>query len=161
MSASPQNESAPVFIVGIAARHSEYLIRVAAEFAGDIGASIVFAHAEINSALVEREPASRRTEQSLHPDVDEEMSGVSAGISQMIESAIGIDTVRWSLRMLGGDPAKALARLSTELNARMIVVGAPRQGITHRAEDILSGSVGTWLARHQPRPVLVVPEGNA
>jgi nucleotide-binding universal stress UspA family protein len=65
--------------------------------------------------------------------------------------------VEWTLRMLAGDPARALARLAAETNAPMIVVGTSERGFSHRLSEALNGSVGAWLSHHQSRPVLVVP----
>jgi len=87
------------------------------------------------------------------------MAALAEGLREFLREATVLRKVRWTLRVLGGDPPRALDRLSQELNARLIVVGGPRPGITHRVEGLLGGSVGDWLARNQKCPVMVVPHG--
>ncbi|GAB3577998.1 hypothetical protein GCM10027406_13480 [Leifsonia lichenia] len=66
----------------------------------------------------------------------------------------------WVLRMLAGDPAKALARVADEVDAALIVVGTHQAGFGHAVEEWLSGSVAVQLTRAQQRSVLVVPIGH-
>ena len=66
----------------------------------------------------------------------------------------------WVLRMLAGDPAKALARVADDVDAALIVVGTHQAGFGHAVEEWLSGSVAVQLTRAQTRSVLVVPIGH-
>ncbi|MGH1548733.1 universal stress protein [Leifsonia poae] len=63
----------------------------------------------------------------------------------------------WSVRLLAGDPAKALGRLAAETEARLIVVGTHRRGFSNALENWLAGSVGARLTHDQRTPVVVVP----
>ncbi|SEB73354.1 Universal stress protein family protein [Paramicrobacterium humi] len=151
-------EPAPdnVIVVGIAPTRIDEIVEVAASLAQDLGASLVIGHVMINTSLVEYSPASTRDGLSLAPAVDEEMEELSLHIGERVESVVA-GRAPWNLRMLGGDPAKALGRLSAELNARLIIVGGVRRGMMHEVEDVISGSITAALTRLQDRPVVVVP----
>lgn len=64
----------------------------------------------------------------------------------------------WAVRQVVGDPALALRRLAGEVDARMIVVGTRKRGVSERLREVLYGSVAVRLAHRQRRPVLVVPQ---
>lgn len=67
--------------------------------------------------------------------------------------------VEWTYHEQRDDPAHALARLASELDALYIVVGATHGGGLRR---LIGGeSVPKRLLRHQHRPVLIVPEPAA
>ncbi|MCY1379677.1 Universal stress protein family protein [compost metagenome] len=82
-------------------------------------------------------------------------------MSEELRGAVGAacatKSVEWTLRILSGDPARALGRVAAEANASMIIVGTPERGLGHRLSAALNGSVAAWLTHHQDRPVLVVP----
>jgi nucleotide-binding universal stress UspA family protein len=63
--------------------------------------------------------------------------------------------VRWSYQTVRGDPAGQLAKTASDLDAMFIVVGATGKNVVRR---LTHGSVPQSLFRHQPRPVIVVPE---
>lgn len=128
--------------------------------AEESGRRIVFAYVELNSALIELEKPGLRLRMSLDPPIDDEVASIAAEFRERLQEAEVLADVSWTLRVLGGDPARALDRLAQEVQAALIVVGGPRPGIVHRAEGLLSGSVGGWLARNQARPVLIVPVAN-
>lgn len=67
----------------------------------------------------------------------------------------------WVLRILAGDPSRALARVAEEVDAPLIVVGTHQSGFGHAVEEWLSGSVAVQLTRAQHRSVVVVPIGHA
>lgn len=67
----------------------------------------------------------------------------------------------WVLRILAGDPSRALARVAEEVDAPLIVVGTHQAGFGHAVEEWLSGSVAVQLTRAQHRSVVVVPIGHA
>ncbi|WP_091180774.1 universal stress protein [Paramicrobacterium humi] len=87
------------------------------------------------------------------------MRSVATRITERV-SAVIVGQVAWDFRLLGGDPAHALSRLADECDARLIVVGGVRKGISHELEDLLSGSIAASLTRLQQRPVLVVPDDH-
>lgn len=63
--------------------------------------------------------------------------------------------VRWSYQTARGDPANQLAKTASDLDVMFIVVGATEKNLVRR---LTHGSVPQSLFKHQPRPVLVVPE---
>lgn len=63
--------------------------------------------------------------------------------------------VRWSYQTVRGDPAGQLAKTASELDVMFIVVGATGKNLVRR---LTHGSVPQFLSKHQPKPVLVVPE---
>lgn len=63
--------------------------------------------------------------------------------------------IRWSYHTTRGDPAGQLAKTASDLDAMFIVVGATGKNLVRR---LTRGSVPQSLFKHQPRPVLVVPD---
>jgi nucleotide-binding universal stress UspA family protein len=95
---------------------------------------------------------------SLNPGkVDADVAAVRDELRSQIKEATGGGAVDWTLRLLAGDPARAIARLADDIQASMIILGCPEPGLGHRVSEALNGSVATWLIRHQNRPVLLVP----
>jgi nucleotide-binding universal stress UspA family protein len=150
-------------LVGVMPRQHPEVLLTAATLAARLGQPLVCAYVDEASYLVEWDPARSAHRLSLHPDADDEdIRTLTAGLQEDITAAVGsvpagTGAVEWTLRMLAGDPARALARLAAETNAPMIVVGTSERGFSHRLSEALNGSVGAWLSHHQSRPVLVVP----
>lgn len=144
-------------VVGLVPPADAAVIGSAAQMARELGRHIVFAYVERNSALIEQERPEVRIRMSLEPPVDDEMAAVGQRLREILSEATFLESVGWTLHILGGDPARAIDRLAQKLDARLIVVGGPRPGIAHRAESLLGASVGGWLARNQKRPVMVIP----
>jgi nucleotide-binding universal stress UspA family protein len=114
-----------------------------------------------DSYLAEWDHPADVREESLHPadvgsDDQQVADRLSAAIGDTLESLPSAPK-NWSLRVLQGDPAKALGRLAEEEDARLIVVGTHRPGFAHTVENWLAGSVGARLAHDQTRAVVVVP----
>lgn len=147
-----------ILIVGLMPGQPIAVARTAAGLAAELGASLRFAYVERNTALIEQEKPALRERMSLDPPVDEEMAALAEGLRHYLGGQEWLSSIEWELRILGGDPAKALARLGRASAARMLVIGGTRRGLAHRLEDALSGSEAGWLFRHQALPVLVVPD---
>jgi nucleotide-binding universal stress UspA family protein len=141
-------------------QHPEVL-RTATQLAARLSAPLLCAYVDEASYLVEWDPARSAHRLSLHPEKDDDdVRAVTLEIRAVIEDAVGASgdpSIKWTLRTLAGDPARALARLAGEANAPMIVVGTSEKGLAHRISEALNGSVAAWLSHHQSRPVLVVP----
>ena len=58
------------------------------------------------------------------------------------------------VRIAGGEPAGELARVASELDAELLVVGSHGR---HELASAVLGSVTSELMRHAPCPVVVVP----
>ncbi|MBM7831246.1 nucleotide-binding universal stress UspA family protein [Agromyces cerinus] len=149
-------EDGPI-VVGIKPGLPSRLIQTAERTARSFDCEVIFAYVELNSALVELDSTEPRTRESLDPEMDEEMAGVAAGVSDMLSAALAETDIRWSFRVLAGDPASALSRLAADVDSRMLIVGTRRHGTLHRVEEFFTGSLAKALAMGQDRPVLLVP----
>jgi nucleotide-binding universal stress UspA family protein len=144
--------------VGVEPKQPPKVAWEAAALAARLGVDLVFGYAQVNSYLIELDPPDKRDAESLTPvEVDEEMSDLAVRIADSIGRALEGVEASWSLRILSGDPAKALARLAEDISAEFIVVGTRRPGLGHHLEDVVSGSIAAHLSHIQPRPVLVIP----
>ncbi|MFJ8893711.1 universal stress protein [Leifsonia sp. NPDC102414] len=166
-------------VVGVYPGQPVAVVQEAAALAALLDRPMVCAYVTPDSYLTEWERADLRREASLHPEAvapeDERLAvdlaaaitaalaDASSGASSVSDAvAGGARALRggWVLRMLAGDPAKALARLADEQDAAIVVVGTHQAGFGHAVEEWLSGSVAVQLTRAQLRSVLVVPIGH-
>lgn len=147
-------------IVGVHRGQALAVLMEAARLAAELRRPLLCAYIAEDSYLTEWDKADTVAGESLHPtEVGAGEGDAVIALSGAIEEALsGTDaSPEWSLRLLAGDPAKALARLAAETEARIIVVGTHRRGFANTLENLLAGSVGARLAHDQRRPVVVVP----
>lgn len=149
-------------IVGVHPDQCVAVVLEAARLADALGRPLVCAYVTEDSYLTEWDRADVREQASLHPaDVASAEEGIArelaAAIATALASVDGPAEPEWTLRILAGDPGKALARISEELGARLLVVGTRGRGVEPALEEWLGGSVAAHLARDQTRPVVVVP----
>lgn len=103
-------------LVGVMPRQHPEVLLTAATLAARLGQPLVCAYVDEASYLVEWDPARSAHRLSLHPDADDEdIRTLTAGLQEDITAAVGsvpagTGAVEWTLRMLAGDPARALAR---------------------------------------------------
>ncbi|SEA82156.1 universal stress protein [Leifsonia sp. 21MFCrub1.1] len=163
--AGPETESdAPdlqgAVIVGVHRGQDRAVLDEAARLAVEFGRPLLCAYISEDSYLTEWDP-SDVAQESLHPtEVGAGEGEAVLALSAAIGSALDEKPERpssWALRLLAGDPAKALGRLAAEVDARIIVVGTHRRGFSHTLENWLAGSVGAHLMHDQTVPVVVVP----
>jgi nucleotide-binding universal stress UspA family protein len=64
----------------------------------------------------------------------------------------------WTYHAVHGRPPDVLADLAEEVDAVMIVLGAPRGGVHSFIDTFAGQSVSHQLTRNHSRPVLLVPE---
>lgn len=148
----------PPLVVGVLPGQGREVLQTAAGLASKLSAPLICAHVDEASYLVEWDPARSAHRLSLHPDTDNaEIRAVTQELRNNIGSACEALDVRWTLRTLAGDPARALGRLAAEVGAAMIIVGTPEPGLGHRISAALNGSVAAWLSHHQDHPILIVP----
>lgn len=145
-------------VAGVHSGQHRVVVQEAAALAAELGRELLCAMVAADSYLEEWDPADRRDQGSLHPaGLDSDDHALALALAGSIGDALGPDAPEWTLRVLAGDPRHALARLGTEVDARLIVVGAHPHGFGHAVEGLLSGSVATRLAHDQQRPVVVIP----
>lgn len=129
----------------------------AAELAYSLGVKLICAYVDVTTYLAE-EPGGRTEALPIDPDgIDDDIEGISAGISGHLADALHEAGIDWSFVTLAGDPARALGRLAESTDASVIVVGTRERGFAARFEELLVGSVAVHLTHRQHRPVLVVP----
>lgn len=147
-------------IVGVHRGQDLAVLEEAARLAVEFDRPLLCAYVSEDSYLTEWDPSDVAGE-SLHPtEVGSGEGEAVLALSAAIDAALDGDPGKaptWALRLLAGDPAKALARLAAEVDARMIVVGTHRRGFSHTIENWLAGSVGAHLTHDQAVPVVVVP----
>jgi nucleotide-binding universal stress UspA family protein len=145
-------------IVGVHSGQHRAVLTEAAALADELGRELVCAAVAADSYLTEWDAADVRDQESLHPgSLDAADHAIVLGLAASVRSTLGDDRTGWTLRMLAGDPAHALARLAREVDGRLIVVGAHPHGFGHAIEGWLSGSVAVRLSNEQDRPVVIVP----
>lgn len=145
-------------IVGVHPGQQPEVLQTAAALAKRLAAPLICAYVDEASYLVDWDPARSAHRLSLHPDTDEDaIQAVTEELRTTIETAIDGQGIDWTMRTLGGDPARALGRLAADSGAAMIIVGTPARGLGHRIAEALNGSVAAWLSHHQDLPVLIVP----
>ncbi|MFL4480376.1 universal stress protein [Paeniglutamicibacter sp. ORCA_105] len=145
-------------VVGVLPKQPRRVVLEARTLGEALGAPLVFAYVEINSYLVEWELKEDIRGNSLHPrDIDEDMTEEARDVLRILDSAMAGTKIEWWLRVLAGDPGKALARLGNDLHARMIVVGTRHKGVGARVSELLNGTTAHHVIAHQQLPVVVVP----
>lgn len=145
-------------IVGVIPKQHPEVIAQASVLAQQLDRAIIYAYVEPNSYLTEWNLKEDIRDQSLHPrDVDEDMTADASEILADTETRMADSTADWSLRILAGEVWKALARLASETDASMIIVGTREPTLGAHVSQLLNGATASHLTSHQHRPVLVVP----
>ena len=147
-------------VLGVGWNFPEPLIRAAAGLAAALELHLICAFVDPASYLTEWEPEGQRTALSLDPNVNEEADYPASQLQRKLELLLGQPGDTWSFRVLNGDVPKALSRLAENTGASLIVVGGDKPWSVAWVDRLLEGSVSAFLARHQQRPVLVVPDSR-
>ncbi|MGO4586010.1 universal stress protein [Arthrobacter sp. 2RAF6] len=145
-------------VLGVLPGQHPHVLQTARDLAVSLAAPLVCAYVDEASYLVEWDSARETHRMSLHPGkADADIAAVRTELRSQISEATGDGAVDWTLRLLAGDPARAIGRLADDIQASMIILGCPGPGLGHRISEALNGSVATWLIHHQNRPVMLVP----
>lgn len=146
-------------VVGVEPGQPELVAVTAAGLAAVTGGVLYFAYADPWRIAEEEFPDGTVRHVGLNPDLYDDSSwrGLERDLVTAIGGALTGLAVRWEFRYLAGRPDRALTHLARAVDAAVIVVGAGRTGAGGRLQEVLQRSVGTHLAHHQHRPVLVVP----
>ncbi|GAB2984726.1 universal stress protein [Frigoribacterium salinisoli] len=148
-------------VVGAHTRTADTVLSNAARFAARLSAQLVVVQVDDSRAPADPDDASGRgATVPLDPD---EYDDVAADRSALEATAARLRTdaqITVDIRVLAGDPAKALARVAADTHAVMIVVGSSN-GLAAGLKAALHGSTASFLIHHQPVPVLVVPVSKA
>lgn len=155
---APHVGGAGPIVAGTLPKQPRRVVLEARSLAESLGASLVFAFVQPNSYLVEWELKKDIHQESLNPkDIDQDMEAEVAEIMAVLESCMDGSKTEWSLKVLAGDPGKAITRLADCLHARMIVVGTRHKGVGAKLSELLNGSTASHVISKQNLPVVVIP----
>jgi nucleotide-binding universal stress UspA family protein len=147
-----------VVVVAVEPGQPDAVLAEAASLARDLDVDLVCAHVDLSRYPVEEHPDGSVVSVPYDPDLPELGDATFDGkLADQIRRVLSDTNVRYSLRELAGDPARALGHLADALDARLIVVGTHHPGLRRGLRDFFNGSVAVHLAHRQHRPVLVVP----
>ncbi|MEO7122289.1 MAG: universal stress protein [Lacisediminihabitans sp.] len=153
-----QRAPADLIIVAVEPAQSDAVLFEACSLAADLGCELVCANVDLGRYVVQENPDGSVVSAPFDPDVaalSEEK--FDPRLAEHLDAVLMARGIRYSLRALAGDPARALTHLADTLNARLIVVGTHRPGFKRGVKDFFNGSVAVHLAHRQHRPVVVVP----
>src|SRR5665213_1127535 len=120
----------PVILVGVEGGRPDTVLISAADLARDLGCELVLAHVDLGRYIVEENADGSVHSLPIDPDLPEfDEDTFDPELAAQIERVVGPTGVPWSLRVLAGDPARALGHLADAVNARMIVVGTHEAGL--------------------------------
>lgn len=144
-------------VVGVVPHQSPLVVLTAATWAQAVGGKLYCGYAD-PTRIVDQEFADGTVRHSpLEPDrQDDEWRQRHGELQAHLDATLAGTLVDWELRYLAGRADRALTHLARAVGASAIVVGA-RQSRGERVHEFFAESVGLRLARHQHRPVLVVP----
>lgn len=148
-------------VVGAHTRTADTVFSTAARFAARLSAQLVVV--QVDDSRVPADPGDASGRGATVPLDPDEYDDVAADRSALEATAARLRTaaqITVDVRVIAGDPAKALARVAADTHAVMIVVGSSN-GLAAGLKAALHGSTASFLMHHQPVPVLVVPVSKA
>ncbi len=140
-------------VVGVGPKQTELVARTAAVWASALGSSIVFAYADPSRSVEAEGADSTIRHVPLDPDSDDDDWLRTQDCVTTWLKGLNLE-VDWEFRYLAGRADRALTHLARAVDAGAIVVGARPPSSTRFGKG---HTLGQELARHQHRPVLVVP----
>lgn len=146
-----------LIVVGVKPGQDQRVWRRAGELAAVMSSGILCAYVDPASYLIEWTSGQSPGPLSLDPHSNTEIAEETAGLRAALARALEPFDVRWSLRIIAGDPAMALGRLAASCGASLLIVGSRRDRALARIEERISGSVALRLLSIQRRPVLAIP----
>lgn len=150
---------AQAVIVGAIPDQPPRVLKEAARYAKLLGAPLIVAHVDVTRFVTYEDPDGYVHSAPIDIDIatgEAQLRAVQdAAASVLGESGAG--GLDWSVRQLVGDPAMALKHLADQSQARLLVIGTRRRGLSESIREFFTGSVAARLAHRQTRPILVVP----
>ncbi|MDN5833090.1 MAG: universal stress protein [Brevibacterium sp.] len=154
----PESSPRTPIIVGIVADQPAKVLTTAATYAARFNGELICAHVDDSRYTVEVRPDGSTLSMPIDPDTTAEASAEFAPeLHTRIASALADSGVEWSTQALAGAPAQELSRLAEAVDAQMLIVGVRRAGVKGSLHEFFNGSAAIQLARHQHRPLVVVP----
>lgn len=145
-------------VVGVQPRQSPETVSVAVSLASKLELKLVCGFVLSGLELSEWNAKTGINYNTLHADEREALGETEVDdLRTRLELAMDGTGVEWSLRVVFGDPAKALEELAVGLGASVLVIGAhTRKSRGFRLGGLQHSTVGHLLASRRV-PVLVVP----
>lgn len=154
MPESPQR----TLVVGVVPNQPDAVIVHAAALASQLAARLICATVDVSRYPVVEHPDGSIRSMTFDPDIAElREEGFDPQLEGHLRAVLDPTGVRWEVRALAGDPARALSQLANTLDAMMIVVGTHEGGLRGSLHELFNGSVAVHLAHRQHRPVMVIP----
>lgn len=145
-------------VVGVVPGQSSLVPLTAATWAQAVGGRLYFGYADPTRIVDHEFPDGTVRHSPLEPDrADDDWRQRSDELQADLARTLAETPVSWEFRYLAGRADRALTHLARAVGASAIVVGARQARGGERVHDFFAESVGLHLARHQHRPVLVVP----
>lgn len=147
-------------IAGVIPGGDPAVVRTAASLAQLFGSPLVIAHVDTSRFVVAPDPDGyepTNPAQAAGEGTQRMTDALRAEVGTILRDV----DVSWSVLGLVGDPGSALHGLAERIDAAMFVIGTRRDDWGEALREFLEGSVAIRLARHQSRPIVVVPTGIA
>ena len=143
-------------VAGITPSRPDLVIRTAAGWASSLGVAVHFAYADPSRYVVRELRGGSVQHSDLNPDAaDDAWRERERQLRSRVAELVDPD-LTWEFHYLAGRPDRALTHLARAVDAAALVVGT-RTGRGSGWHELLDGAVGSHLAHHQHRPVLLVP----
>ena len=153
-----ESEARTRVIVGVYPGQPDAVVEVAAAFAIRFDAELVCAWVDVSRYVITEAADGSVTSMPIDTDLgDAGDHGIPPALRAQLARLLEDQRLEWSTRSLAGDPARALGRLGTVLDATMIVVGTRTPNVRGTLKEFFGGSVAAHLAHRQHRPIVVVP----
>jgi nucleotide-binding universal stress UspA family protein len=134
----------------------------AADLAEELHAQLIVVHVDPTRGVGGTRHDGTPLVLPIDPDLPDDIhQPVLHAVQALATARLSRRPVTWTLRTTVGNPVTGIAHIADEVEARVIVVGTRGSGMQQALHRLLDGSVSTKLARHQGRPVLIVPEASA
>ncbi len=146
-------------VVGVMPGQPELVALTAAAWSAALGGvPLYFGYADPGRVVDEEDADGTVRHSDLDPDrADDSWQQREREIRDFLAGVLADHPGPWEFRYLAGRADRALTHLARAVDASAIVVGGNRDSSAERVRELLAGSVGLNLARHQHRPVIVVP----
>jgi nucleotide-binding universal stress UspA family protein len=152
------SSSERTIVVGVVARQPDAVVMQAATLAAQLGARLICATADASRYTLDEHSDGSVRSMTIDPDLAETRDEpIDAALEARLAELLSPTGIRWEMRALAGEPARALAQLAETVDAMLIVVGTHEGGMRGSVRELFNGSVAAHLAHRQHRPVVVIP----
>ena len=145
-------------VVGVEPGTSELVVRTALSWAASLDAELYIGYADPTRITVAEYPDGTVRHTELDSDLPDDSWHVrKKALTAELARVCHGSGVTWHFRYLAGRTDRALTHLARAVDASAFLIGAKGRGRRRDPLEFLRSSVGTQLAHHQHRPVILVP----